>query len=380
MRTPVPACSAWWSARPSGKPASLAHTTDNSFSCHGILGPVVHNPPDCPQQSAARPRANTSRHNVECVIDTTSRRDRRGARAHARLDRLISQAGPDQPVNTAVLRADQPWLDVSLDARPLGATEADWWPAGESPDPEPDPPPLREPERELLGARPPTAEPRWRRLLDRLGERWLPATGPDRPRWRLAAAAAAGAVLLGVAVTVGLVMSGTSEEPEVPPALPVAAAGEARTSTSAPTGGTIVISVVGRVARPGLVTLPDGARVADALEAVGGAGPGAKLGGLNLARRLTDGEQIYVGVPTPPNVESAAGASGSGGPGEGPVDLNAASLTSLDTLPGVGPVTAQRILDWRTEHGRFASVEQLREVEGIGPTRFARLKDLVVAR
>ncbi len=218
-------------------------------------------------------------------------------------------------------------------------------------------------------------------MLNRLGERWLPASEPDRPRWRRTAAAAAAAVLLGVAVAVGLVTSGRSDEPEVPPALPVASAGEASSPVS-PTsgGGSIVISVVGRVAKPGLVTLPDGARVADALEAAGGARPGARLGGLNIARRLTDGEQIYVGVPTPANAEPAAGPSGSGEPGDGPVDLNSASLTALDTLPGVGPVTAQRILDWRTEHGRFGVVEQLREVDGIGPTRFARLKDLVVAR
>jgi competence protein ComEA len=143
-----------------------------------------------------------------------------------------------------------------------------------------------------------------------------------------------------------------------------------------------VISVVGRVARPGLVTLPDGARVADALEATGGPARGAHLGGLNLARRLSDGEQIYVGVATPPNAEPAGsgGSGGSGRPGTEPVDLNSASVAALDTLPGVGPVTAQRILDWRTQHGRFDSVDQLRDVDGIGPTRFARLKDLVVAR
>lgn len=183
-----------------------------------------------------------------------------------------------------------------------------------------------------------------------------------------------------MAVAVGLVASSSGEEPEVPPPLPVASASEVGSPTSpAPTGASLVISVVGRVAKPGLVTLPDGARVADAIEATGGPAAGAKLGALNLARRLTDGEQIYVGVPPPPNAEPAAGPSGAGQPG-GPVDLNTASLMSLDTLPGVGPVTAQRILDWRTEHGRYASVGQLREVEGIGPTRFAKLKDLVVAR
>lgn len=195
-------------------------------------------------------------------------------------------------------------------------------------------------------------------------------------------AAVAGAVLLGIAVAVGLVMSGRNSEPEVSPVLPAASVSEVATpsATSSAPGGSIVISVVGRVATPGLVTLPDGARVADALEAAGGPKSGVNLGGLNLARRLTDGEQIYVGVPIPPNAETPGTASSTGEPGAAQVDLNSASLTALDTLPGVGPVTAQRIVDWRTEHGRFSSVDQLREIEGIGPTRFGKLKDLVVAR
>ncbi|HWM05062.1 MAG TPA: ComEA family DNA-binding protein [Actinophytocola sp.] len=237
--------------------------------------------------------------------------------------------------------------------------------------------------RILLGTPLPVAEPWWRRQLNRLRERWLANRITEGPRWRLAALAAAGAVLLGIAVAVGLVMSGRSTEPEVPPALPAAAlVGEngAPSATSAAPGGSIVISVVGRVRTPGLVTLTDGARVADALEAAGGARPGVNLGGLNLARRLTDGEQIYVGIPAPANAEPAGAASGAGDPGSTTVDLNSASLSSLDTLPGVGPVTAQRIVDWRTAHGRFSSVDQLREIEGIGPTRFAKLKDVVVAR
>ena len=286
-----------------------------------------------------------------------------------------------------MLPTDPLWLDASVDARPRGAPDPEWWPdiGSAPPDTGADPPePEAPPDRELLGAPPPATAPWWRRQLDRVAERWLPPSAGERPRWRLAAAAAAGAVLLGVAVAVGLVMSGSGGEREVPPALPAASTSEGRSPTatsSGPDGGSIVISVVGRVARPGLVTLPGGARVADALKATGGPASGVRLGGLNLARRLTDGEQIYVGVPTPANAEPAAGASsGAPGPGGAQVDLNAASVASLDTLPGVGPVTAQRILDWRTQHGRFASVDQLQEVEGIGPTRFAKLKDLVVAR
>ena len=149
-----------------------------------------------------------------------------------------------------------------------------------------------------------------------------------------------------------------------------------------------MVSVSGRVARPGLVRLAPGSRVGDAVDAAGGATPDADLTGLNLAARVTDGEQVVVGVPTPvtPPAGAAAGGAapgsggGSGGAGGAPggrVDLNTATLEQLDQLPGVGPVTAQRILEWRTQNGRFAAVEQLQEVSGIGDARFATLRDLV---
>ncbi|WP_273938515.1 ComEA family DNA-binding protein [Kutzneria chonburiensis] len=135
-----------------------------------------------------------------------------------------------------------------------------------------------------------------------------------------------------------------------------------------PSPGPLVVSVVGKVARPGLVTVPDGSRVADALRAAGGSLPDADLSQLNLARKLSDGEQVAVGVPQPQAV-----------PGQPPgkVNLNTATETELETLPGVGPSMAQRILQWRTKNGRFQSVDQLREVDGIGATRFDHLKDLV---
>ncbi|NHC12634.1 ComEA family DNA-binding protein [Motilibacter sp. E257] len=159
----------------------------------------------------------------------------------------------------------------------------------------------------------------------------------------------------------------------------------------------LVVDVTGRVRRPGIVELPDGARVADALEAAGGVTAGADLRSLNLARRLVDGEQVLVlgeGETPPPGAglvssggPGAAGAApGAGGPGAataggsasgGQMDLNAATVDQFDTLPGVGPVLAQRIVDWRTEHGRFSSVDELREVDGIGESRFADLRDLV---
>ena len=184
-----------------------------------------------------------------------------------------------------------------------------------------------------------------------------------------------GALVLAVLAALWVAMSSRGVEHEAPPVLPVAAASE---SSSAPETS-IVVSVVGRVASPGLVTLPEGARVADALSAAGGVVPDVDLAALNLARRLADGEQIYVGIPAPPGADPAPADPGAPGV-TNKVDLNTATLAALDTLPGVGPVTAQRIVDWRTTHGRFDSVEQLREIDGIGPSRFARLKDLVVAR
>ncbi len=141
------------------------------------------------------------------------------------------------------------------------------------------------------------------------------------------------------------------------------------TSPTAATGGEVVVAVAGKVGRPGLLRLPAGSRVDDAVRAAGGATPGADLTLLNLARRLVDGEQVLVGVPG-----AAAGpVSGAGGL----LDLNAASASDLDALPGIGPVLAQRIVDWRTENGRFASVDQLREVTGIGEAKYADLEPKV---
>jgi competence protein ComEA len=165
-------------------------------------------------------------------------------------------------------------------------------------------------------------------------------------------------------------------EPSAAPPSPVS-------STSSAPSRTLVVSVSGRVARPGLVQVPDGSRVADVVAAAGGALPGVDLAALNLARRVNDGEQVAVGVPTAPDAagaeSSASGsgvAAGSGGPAA-KIDLNTATVAQLDALPGVGPVTAQHIVDWRTRNGGFAKIEQLREVDGIGEHRFQQLHDLV---
>ena len=142
----------------------------------------------------------------------------------------------------------------------------------------------------------------------------------------------------------------------------------------ADTASTVVVSVVGLVARPGLVTLPAGSRVADAVEAAGGLLPEADPASVNLAAVVADGQQIAVGVPGA--APSPAGTAGDTEPG-GPVNLNTATASDLDALPGIGPVLAQRIVSYRDQQGRFTSVEQLDDVPGIGPSIYDQLKTLV---
>jgi len=144
-------------------------------------------------------------------------------------------------------------------------------------------------------------------------------------------------------------------------------------SASASRSAEVVVDVVGHVQSPGLYRLPSGARVDDALRAAGGAIPGTDLSALNLARKVSDGEQIAVGVAGAP----AASGLGGSGTATGPVDLNTATAAQLDALPGVGPALAQHIIDWRTAHGRFDTIDQLRQVNGIGQAKFADLKPLV---
>lgn len=174
--------------------------------------------------------------------------------------------------------------------------------------------------------------------------------------------------------------SGSAATPATPePGASTTPHGSAATPTDPGTpAAEVVVDVAGKVRRPGLVTLPTGARVADALRAAGGARPGVDTTALNLARPLNDGEQILVGMPT------LAGTSPQTPAGPAPtagvpvlVDLNTATMEQLDTLPGVGPVTAQAILDWRAEHGAFTTVDELLEVDGIGDATLADLRDLV---
>lgn len=167
-----------------------------------------------------------------------------------------------------------------------------------------------------------------------------------------------------------------------------AAGGPAGPANSAgPVGAEIVVDVSGKVRGPGLRRLPAGSRVEDALRAAGGVRPGANTEGLNRARLLVDGEQVVVGAPAPVagtamgggslGVGGGVGGAGSGAAPTAPVSLNTATVDQLDTLPGVGPVLARHIVEYRTEHGGFRSVDELREVNGIGDRRFADLQNLV---
>ncbi len=150
------------------------------------------------------------------------------------------------------------------------------------------------------------------------------------------------------------------------------------TSATPASSGQVAVHVAGRVRRPGLVRLPAGSRVHDAIRAAGGVTAGADLNAVNLARKLTDGEQIRVPAPgdpaPPPDATTTPGSLG--GTPSAPLDLNTATPEQLDTLPGVGEVTANRIVTYRSAHP-FTTVDELLEVPGIGQRRFEQLKDLV---
>ncbi|HEY5295319.1 MAG TPA: helix-hairpin-helix domain-containing protein [Gaiellaceae bacterium] len=138
----------------------------------------------------------------------------------------------------------------------------------------------------------------------------------------------------------------------------------------------LVVDVAGAVRHPGLVRVPHGARVADAIGRAGGLATGALRDAVNLAAPVADGQQVLVPARGSP---AAAGDVGTGAPASsGPVSLSTASAEQLDALPGVGPVTAQKIVAYRQQHGPFSSVEGLDAISGIGPSRIADLKGLVV--
>jgi competence protein ComEA len=165
----------------------------------------------------------------------------------------------------------------------------------------------------------------------------------------------------------------------VTPAVDPAADGGPGAALAADTDpAVVVVDVAGKVRRPGIVTLPLGSRVHDALDAAGGARKGVDLTGLNLARVLVDGEQILVGVSPPSGVAAPAaaapGAAAAGGP---MVNVNTADQAALEELPGIGPVTAASILQWRADNGPFTSVDELLEVSGIGEATLAKIAPFV---
>lgn len=162
----------------------------------------------------------------------------------------------------------------------------------------------------------------------------------------------------------------------------VAAGGDGAAGDGAAAAPDVVVHVVGQVHDPAVVTLPGGSRVADAVAAAGGSTPDADLAALNLARVLLDGEQVVVPrpgeqIPAVTATGAATGADPRAGSSVAVLDLNTADEAALDDLPGIGPVLAQRIIEWRAEHGGFTTVEELREVAGIGSTVLESLRDLV---
>lgn len=200
---------------------------------------------------------------------------------------------------------------------------------------------------------------RLRDLTRPTGEEELLSVDYPRPRLRVPPRLAL--VAVGLAAVGLLLWLGGSRETANPYEVPAV--------SSAPPAD-IVVSVVGEVDSPGLVTLAPGARVNDALEA---AGPKVPTDNLNLAQKLNDGEQITVGAL--PGAEDDDG--GGGETGDDTVSLNSATAEELITLPGVGPATAEAIIAHREEAGHFTSIEQLMDVSGIGPAKFAQLKDKV---
>lgn len=307
----------------------------------------------------------------------------------------VEVAPPEEP--GVVLPGPETWWGGTTRLRGDGA---EWSSDGggsvaEGPAPGAEAPPLRQPGRHAS-----------RRTAPALRERLLAVCVPDTLRGRVALnpgtlATVALVIALAIALTcwflvrsrptavpvsadaapVGAAIPGTplSDSSAAPTPAPGVDSG-ATASSGAAAGGEVTVDVAGRVRRPGIAVLPAGSRGVDALEAAGGARPGVDLTSLNLARLLVDGEQILVGRPaaaaSAPAPAPAAGATGAATP-DRLVNLNTADAAALETLPEVGPVTAQAIIGYRDEHGGFASVDELLDVDGIGEATLAQIRPWV---
>ena len=161
----------------------------------------------------------------------------------------------------------------------------------------------------------------------------------------------------------------------VSPVVPARASPSAAAATAA---RLLVVDVVGAVRRPGLVRLVEGSRVADAIALAGGLRRGAERAGVNFAAPVSDGQQVVVPQRGVAGAGAAGAGAGSAAASTGPVSLSSATAEQLDTLPGVGPATAQKIIAYRQQHGAFRSVDELDAISGIGPSRIANLRGLVV--
>lgn len=185
-------------------------------------------------------------------------------------------------------------------------------------------------------------------------------------------------VVVGIVVLTGCLWGGYSLlQARTAPVATAAVAPSVEVSAAAPSTSptpTLLVHVLGEVRRPGVVRVPQGARVRDAIAAAGGLTKRADPGMLNLAAPVGDGAQLVIGRDGDDSEIRGTESTGSGSTdAAATIDLNTATLAQLDTLPGVGPVTAQKILDWRAEHTRFRTVAELQEVDGIGPKSYAEI-------